>query len=63
MNNHKFEYRIDGARPRQVRSIKIRYKLAMESDGPLILYSANFYYKIANFLPEPETRNGQEKKK
>lgn len=34
----------------RVSSIKIRYKLAVKSDSPLILYSANFRYKIANFL-------------
>lgn len=35
---------------RRVRSIKIRYKLPVKSDSPLILYSANFRYKIANFF-------------
>lgn len=59
-----FEYRTDGVyvQPQQVRSIKIQYKLAMKSDGPLILYSAKFYYKIANFLLKPGTPNGQQKK-
>lgn len=35
---------------RRVSSIKTRYKLAVKSDSPLILYSANFRYKIANFF-------------
>ena len=43
---------------RRVGSIKIRYKL--KSDSPLILYSANFRYKIANFLRGRwDTRRGQ----
>ena len=46
---------------RQVGSIKIRYKL--KSDSPLILYSANFRYKIANFLRGRwDTRRGQREK-
>lgn len=34
----------------------------MKNDEPLILYSAKFYYKIANFLLKPGTPNGQQKK-
>lgn len=50
------------ARLRQVRSIKIRYKLAIATAGPLILYSANFYYKIGNFLLKPgDTKRTREK--
>ena len=46
---------------RRVGSIKIRYKL--KSDSPLILYSANFRYKIANFLRGRwDTRRGQREK-
>lgn len=33
----------------------------MKNDEPLILYSAKFYYKIANFLLKPGTPNGQQK--
>lgn len=60
-----FEYRTDDdVHNNHSKFVPLKYNTSWlrRETGYLILYSAKFYYKIANFLLKPGTPNRQQKK-